>query len=65
MTAGARWKTGILRCPPMHAEARDVKVARLDRFAGWAVLGIAPGMLHAYVAAEVLIGLIGLGWLAR
>ncbi len=44
---------------------RDVRVARLDRFAGWAVLGIAPGMLHAYVVAEVLIALIGLGWLAR
>ena len=45
----------------MHAE----RVARLDRFAGWAVLGIAPGMLHAYVVAEVRIALIGLGWLAR
>ena len=40
-------------------------VGRLDRFAGWAVLGIAPGMLHAYVVAEVLIALIGIGWLAR
>ena len=46
----------------MHA---DPRVTRLDRFAGWAVLGIAPGMLHAFVVAEVLIALIGLGWLAR
>ena len=45
----------------MHAE----RVRRLDRFAGLAVLGIAPGMLHAYVVAEVLIALIGLGWLVR
>ena len=43
----------------------ELRVARLDRFAGWAVLGIAPGMLHAYVVAEVLIALIGLGWLVR
>jgi len=44
---------------------RDVHVARLDRAAGWLVLGIAPGMLHAFVVAEALIALIGLGWLAR
>lgn len=44
---------------------RDAIVARLDRAAGWAVLGIVPGMLHAFAVAEVLIALIGLGWLAR
>jgi len=49
----------------MHAEARAAAVARLDRAAGWAVLGIAPGMLHAYALAEALIALIGVGFLAR
>ena len=49
----------------MHAEVPAPLVARLDRAAGWAVLGIAPGMLHAYVLAEALIGLVGLGFLAR
>ena len=49
----------------MEAERRATQVARLDRAAGWAVLGIAPGMLHAFVVAEVLIALIGLGFLAR
>lgn len=47
------------------AGPRALLVARLDRAAGWAVLGIAPGMLHAYVLAEVLIGLIGAGFLLR
>jgi len=47
------------------AGPRALLVARLDRAAGWAVLGIAPGMLHAYVLAEALIGLIGAGFLLR
>ena len=38
---------------------------RLDRAAGWMVLGIAPGMLHAYAVAEALIALIGIGFLVR
>jgi hypothetical protein len=38
---------------------------RLDRAAGFMVLGIAPGMLHAYALAEALIALIGVGFLAR
>ena len=49
----------------MPPERRAAIVARLDRVAGWAVLGIAPGMLHAYVLAEALIGLIGVGFLLR
>lgn len=51
----------------MRAEPRagHDAAARLDRAAGWMVLGIAPGMLHAYALAEALIALIGLGFLAR
>ncbi len=56
----------------MHADGalmagmrREALAARLDRVAGWLVLGIVPGMLHAYAVAEALIALIGLGWLAR
>jgi len=45
---------------PAHQAA-----TRLDRAAAWLVLGIAPGMLHAYALAEALIALIGIGFLAR
>jgi O-antigen ligase len=54
----------------MPAEAaalmgRADAVARIDRAAGWLVLGIPPAMLHGFAVAEALIALIGLGWLAR
>jgi hypothetical protein len=48
----------------MRADRRAL-AARLDRAAGFMVLGIPPGMLHAYALAEALIALIGLGFLAR
>ncbi len=48
-----------------HPAAARPAAARIDGAAPWLVLGIAPGMLHAYVLAEALIALIVLAFLAR
>lgn len=48
-----------------HPAAAHPAAARLDRATPWLILGIAPGMLHAYAVAEALIALIGIAFLAR
>lgn len=48
-----------------HPAAARPAAARIDRATPWLVLGIPPGMLHAYALAEALIAVVGIAFLAR